>query len=102
MEKLTDWTAHQEEDCKEKNCVWIKVKIRILIPSKKIKDLALKNEHRTGKRLRLSTGNAGTTSRKCCRNPSSEGLYGGQQKSTENWSLRVTRGLTVTNVAVCA
>lgn len=97
MEKLTVWAAHQE-----KNCMWIKVKIQVLIPSKKIKDLALKSEHRTGKRLKLPTGNTRTTPRMCCRNPSREGLCGGQQKSTENWTLRMTGGLAVMTVTVSA
>lgn len=90
MEKLTVWAAHQGKNCKEKNCMWIKIKIQILIPSEKVKDLALALKNRTGKRLGLSTANTETTPRMCCRNPSSEELCDGQQKSTENGSLRVT------------
>lgn len=90
MEKQTVWAAHWGKNCKEKNCIWIKIKSQILIPSKKIKDLAVALKNRTGKRLRLSTGNTGTTSGMCCRNPSREEQYDRQQKSTDNCSLRVT------------
>lgn len=38
----TGWAARQENYHKEKNWMWIKVKIQLLIPQEK-----MKNEHRT-------------------------------------------------------